>query len=277
MRNFRGSTGKIYGFVKSNSARGVFATKPKNLMVEKDLYALLGESGPARQAVEEGFSRFEAGMKPVADKIITAARSNAPPRLTPEERAICHLFHYGMFVRTPDISAEMEEDMDPLDNDAFIECYANENNLNAHDMEVALNFLRNSDNQKVMDHDAHVRAVASPPPSDVVKKLAASGLKIAHISKANKSFVIGSYALALAKYQGENHAWLPISHDVAVEPSRYPWKEDLVELTQDYHIRAINEASFRRSRIVAAGSAQLLRSLAKRFGCIPSKSERPSH
>ena len=161
LRNFRDSTGKIYGFVKSNSAAGVFATKPMNLLVEKDLYTLLGESEPARQAVEEGFSRFEADMKRVADKIITAARSNAPPRLTFEERAICHLFHYSMFVRTPDIAAEMEENIGPLDNDAFIECYARENNLNAHDMEVALNFLRNSDNQKVMDHDARVRAVAS--------------------------------------------------------------------------------------------------------------------
>ena len=33
LRNFRDSNGKIYGFVKSNPAGGVFATTPKKLMV----------------------------------------------------------------------------------------------------------------------------------------------------------------------------------------------------------------------------------------------------
>ncbi len=49
LRNFRNSSGKIYGFVKSNLARGVFATTPNNLMVQKDLDALLGESGQANK------------------------------------------------------------------------------------------------------------------------------------------------------------------------------------------------------------------------------------
>ena len=126
LRNFRDSSGKIYGFVKSNLARGVFATTPKNLMVEKNLYTLLGESGPARQAVETWFSGHEAREKTVAEKIITSARNNTPPRLTYEEKSICHHLHYRTSVRTPDISAEMEEDIGPFDIDAFLEYYSKE-------------------------------------------------------------------------------------------------------------------------------------------------------
>ena len=266
LRNFQNSSGKIYGFVKSNPVRGVLATTPKNLMVEKDLYALLGESGPARQAVEEGFSRLEADAKLVADKIITAARSNAPPRLTPEEKAIFHLFHYSMFVRTPDIAAEKDEDMEPFDNDAFLEWYGKERNLNAHDMEIARNFLHDPDHEKVSEHDSHVIAVAAPPTPDVIADLEAHGIRIARIAKPNKSFVIGSYALALARYRGASYAWLPISHDVAVEPYGPAGTETLVELTRDHDIRAINEASFRRSSIVAARSERLLHSLANGLG-----------
>ena len=262
LRNFLDSSGKIYGFVKSNPSGGVFATTPKKLMVKKDLYALLGESGPARQAVEGRFSKKERREKEVADKIITAARNNAPPRLTPEERSICHCLHYGMWARTLDNMAENDEHKEPWDIGGFLERYAKELNLNVHDMEVARKSLHDEDYQKVTDHDANVRAAAARPTPVVIEALEGCGIRIARISKPNKSFVIGSYALAPARYRGEGHVWLPISHDVAVEPSP-GGTETLVKLTRDHDIRAINEASFRQSSIVAARSEQLLRSLAK--------------
>ena len=207
LRNFRDSSGKIYGFVKSNPARGVFATTPKNLMVEKDLYTLLGESGPARQAVEAWFSEHEGREKTVTEKIITSARNNALPCLTPEKKSICHHLHYRTWVRTPDIAAEMEEDMGPFDIDAFLEYCDKEKNLDAHDMAVARDFLRDSDKQKVADHDGHVMAVAGQPKPGVIKILGASGLRIARIPRLNKSFVIGSYAHALGKHRGTSMCW----------------------------------------------------------------------
>ena len=171
-------------------------------------------------------------------------------------------------MRTPDISAEMEEDMGPFDIDAFLEYYSKEKNLNAHDMAVARDFLRDSDKQKVPDHDGHVMAVAGQPKPRVIKILGASGLRIARIPRPNRSFVIGSYALALVTHRGRSHAWLPISHDVAVEPlPGRPWEEEMVELTQDDDIRAINETSFGLSSIVAARSERLLRSLANMKPC----------
>ena len=156
--------------------------------------------------------------------------------------------------------------MEPFDSDAFLERYGKEHSLNSHDMEVARNFLHDPDNQKVTDQDSHVMAVAGPPTPDVIANLEAHGIRIARISKPNKSFVIGSYALALARYRGESHAWLPISHDVAVEPFGPAGTETLVELVQDHDIRAINEVSFRQSSIVAARSERLLCSLANGLG-----------
>ena len=105
LRNFLDSNGKIYGFVTSNPDGGVFATAPKKLMVEKDLYTLRGESWPDEQAAEKEFSRREDLMKPVADKIILAARNNALPRLTLRERLFCLYFHHGTWARTRYIAA----------------------------------------------------------------------------------------------------------------------------------------------------------------------------
>lgn len=134
-------------------------------------------------------------------------------------------------------------------------------------MTIARKALQDPDNQKVSDHDSHVIAIASPPTPGIIADLEASGIRIARISKPNKSFVIGSYALALASYRGDSHAWLPISYDVAVEPSGpAAGTEILVELKQDDDIRAVNEASFRKSNIVAARSEVILRSLTNGFG-----------
>ncbi len=216
----------------------------------------------ARQAVEEWFSGHEAQAKAVADKIITAARNNAPPRLTLEEISILHHLHYRTWVRTPDNAAEKDEHMEPFDNDAFLEWYGKERNLAAHEMAIAREFLHDPRHEKVSKHNSHVMAVAGPPTPCVIEDLEAHGIRIARISKPNKSFVIGSYALALARYRGASHVWLPISYDVAVEPYGPTGTETLVELTRGDDIRAINEASFRQSSIVAARSERLLRSLA---------------
>ncbi len=251
LRNFKDSSGKVYAFVKSEPARGVFATNPKNLMVEKDLYTLRGESGQARQAPESWFSKHEALMKPVADKIISAARHNALPRLTPHEIQTCNHFHFRTWVRTPDQAAETEKVKGPSDIDAFLDLY--HENLSARDNEVARDFLLNPDIREETRHEARVLSSVGPPAPSVSEIIGCSGLRIGRISRPNRSFVIGSYALALGKHQGQTHAWLPISHDIAVVPrGPPPLIEELVNLTQDQLIRALNEMSFRNSSIVAA-------------------------
>ena len=265
LRNFQDRSGKIYGFRKSDPARGIFTTTPKNLMVEKNFYTLRGDSEPDRQRAEKEYSRRETFAKPVADKIIAAARSNAWPRLTLRERMSIQLFHLDTWRRTPDVAAEKRENMGPFDLDAFLESYRKERNLNADDIAFIREHVLDPDTRKVIDHDARIRASAGPPTQDVFWYLADMGLGIARIANPGKSFVIGSYALAFARYRGEEHFWLPISHDVAVEPYGNAGTEYLVELNDDC-VRSINEASFRESSIVAARSKRLLRSLAGRFG-----------
>lgn len=118
LRNIQDRSGKIYGFRKSDPARG-FTTTPKNLMVEKNFYTLRSESEPDRQRAEKEFSRRETLAKPVADKVIAAARSNAWPRLTLRERLFIQLFHVDTWRRTPDVAAEKRKNKGPFDLDAF--------------------------------------------------------------------------------------------------------------------------------------------------------------
>lgn len=230
LRNFLDSRRKIYGFRKADPARGIFTTTPKNLMIENNFYTLRGESGLARQRAEKEYSRRETLAKPVADKIIVAARNNARPRLTLKERLFIHFFHVDILRRTPDVAAEKKENKGPFDLDAFLESYGKERNLNAHDIAFARNHILDPDTLKVIDHDACVRAAAGPLTPDVFGYLLDMGLRIARIAKPSKSFVIGSYALAFTSYRGANHFWLPISHDVAIEPYGFAGTETLAHV-----------------------------------------------
>ena len=163
------------------------------------------------------------------------------------------------------IAAETDGLTGPFDHDALLEWYGKERNPNARGVARARDLLHDPDTQETVDHDARVMAASGPPAPDVFKYLADMGLGIARIANPGKNFVIGSYALAFASYRGENHLWLPISHDVAVEPYGIAGTETLVELNDDC-VMSINETSFRESSIVAARSQLLLRSLASRFG-----------
>ena len=163
LRNFQDSNGKIHAFRKANPARGIFTTTPINLMVERHFYTLRGESGPARQKAEEEYSRRETLAKPVADKIIAAARNNTRPGLTLKERLFIHLFHCDTWRRTPDIAAEKDKLMGPFDHDAFLAWYGKERNLNARDFALARDLLHDPDTQKIIDHNARVMAAAGPP------------------------------------------------------------------------------------------------------------------
>ena len=101
LRYFRDSNGKIHGFVKSDPAGGVFTTTSKKLMVKKDFYTLLGGSWPDRQAAEKEYSRREALMKPVADKIIFAARIF---RVERARQSLVNLFERGRVVRDGELA-----------------------------------------------------------------------------------------------------------------------------------------------------------------------------
>ncbi len=114
-------------------------------------HTLRGESGPARQKAEEEYSRRETLAKPVADKIIAAARNNARPGLTLRERLFIHLFHCDTWRRTPDVAAEKDRRMGPFDHDAFLEWYGKERNLNARGIAFARDLLNDPGTQKIIN------------------------------------------------------------------------------------------------------------------------------
>ena len=263
LRNFLDSGGKIYGFVKSNPSGGVFPATPNDLMVQGNLYALTRPSGSVTQEIEEWLSGHDARSKLVTTKIIDAARNNMQPRLTPEEKTFFLQFYLLIWRRTPDAEAK---NLPGPDIDAFVDSWAEEHDLDADEKEAARQRLHDPDNQKIMTHNAQAMASVHPPSAEVIELFESRGLKVARISRPNKSFVIGSYPVARVNHHREAHIWLPIAHDVAVTPFGPPESIALVELAKDRDIRAINEASFRQSSIVAARSKQLLHSLANGLG-----------
>ena len=115
---------KIYGFVKSNTVGTVFATTSKKLMVEKDLYTLLGKSGMKRQTAEELFAGHRGQRKRCRrqDHIGGPKRRVAPSHAR-EATNLPSCLTTRTWVRTPDITAKKDAALGLFDNNAFLEWY----------------------------------------------------------------------------------------------------------------------------------------------------------
>ena len=254
LENFVDKTGKMYAFVKLNPSGGIFRTRPENLMAETNLYELQGVVEPDQGAIESEFANLEAKAKPIADKIICAVRNGECPHLDPGEKSTWDEFYARTFLRAKTINVRNEIYRDVEERTESLKVLA-----------PSLPTINNPGFVKNTTHNA-VREVSSAPfIPELLKTSAAGGLRIGRILEANRSLVIGSVAIAIVHHRRVRHAWLPLSHDVAVTPFNGVGNEELFDLA-DREIRAINEASYRGSHIVGAHSLQILCSLVKRYG-----------
>ena len=245
--------------------RVVNSTSPKNLFVETQLYTQYDDHEGKDTSIEKSLSDLETKAAPVIKKIINSARAGRLPELTPREKDIWDVFFLIQSSRTPDV-------IDPIVNkypswiSEIIDEYEKEHGPPTEEEIKKVNDPKQIDRTKRNLRATTVTRLTSE--SKVFKILRSRGLIIGITRKPNKSFIIGSNPAArfyhkLSDPEAEWH--LPIAHDITVthHGSHPREKESLAEITGDHTIRAINEAIYRQSSLIAGRSCKLIASLAQ--------------
>ena len=253
------------GAVIKPHERVVKSRTPKKLFAEDELYTQYDGHEEENVSVEDSLSKLESKAAPVIKKIISSARADRPPKLTPDEKNIWDAFFLIQSFRTPDV-------LDPIVNKysdwipKLIEGNKKEYGPPTEEEIKKANDPKQIDGTK---HNLRATAVARlTPKSKIFQILQSRGLIIGITRKPNKSFIIGSNPTAriYQKLSDPGAEWhLPIAHDITVthHDSHPREKESLAEITGDHTIRRINEIIYNQSSLIAGRSRKLIESLAR--------------
>jgi hypothetical protein len=190
-----------------------------------------------------------------------------PPGLTSVEKELVDRFQYFQFKRTPDLPqrlglyeefdetverliAEYQECVRPLSPEELIAVTSPE-------------FLAKAKKNATVD------AIDSIS-QEVLDAIGGRGLCVGIITKASKSFIIGSSPVVKLTSPGKTHlgdhsveVWLPVAPRVMIGLGLARGTEKLVPVEKASDIRHINLAIFKQSTVVASASEALVESLRK--------------
>jgi hypothetical protein len=267
-RRFTDDQGKLFFHDKRAPQKGVQLTQPGNLFVQTHLYSISEKDGSKDTSLESWFAELESETNSIIEKIVTSARAGREPGLSPEERRVWDLFFYYQWKRAPELieTTASISDFDTALHDMIDEFEETVRPLTQSERED----FQNPPTIKRMRQNAIVRSVADPG-RRVLPELGKNALAILITRKIKKSFVLGSRAIVkLTNRERTNlsdpsvEVWLPVASDVAICLTSGSPRERLVDCSDDQHIRNLNRATFKQSRIVAGRSQALIASLA---GC----------
>lgn len=265
LRRFENESGHLYFFNKNVQEKGVMESTSKNLFVQKHLYSLVEKDGIKDITLEKYYAHIEDQANQIIEKIVTAARAGKSPNLSATEKDQWDNFVYHQWGRVPDAHDSLGTLVDFEDTlkrsiKEFEAIYRPLTDKERASLEEPKTLAR-------LRHNARVKAMASTS-IKVIEALGLRGLGVAVITRPNKSFVIGSFPVVKLTNPGMTHLahpsvelWLPIASDIAVSPAGEQGTEPVVSLTDASHIRALNEAVFRQSTVIAGRSRDLIASL----------------
>lgn len=266
-RRFVDDSGRLYFFNKSLPHKGVLQSTPRKLFAERYLYSIVDAKGLRDQRVEKFFTSIENKAGPIIEKIVAAARGGHNPELTASEKADWDRFVYHQWVRVPD-SYERVASLKDADDELthWIDEYERVHRpLSNNERKL----VEDSGQRKRIVEGARALSLTKSGP-DALRILGEKGLGVAVIRHPKKAFVIGSFPIVKLTSSGVTHlsdpsveAWLSIASDVAVTPSGRRGEESIVDI-ESRHVRALNEALYRQSKIIAGRSRSLISSLANR-------------
>lgn len=258
---FADERGLLHAYNKGIPDKGVFATNPANLFVQKDLYTVRNKDGTRNTSLENWYSQLEGAVAPLLDHIEAHCLGGHRPGLPPDAKELWDTFFYHQQKRAPDIFTRLG-----LENDFYTD-------LPRHiaDYERARGPLTEADKRELQSPAALERMLEfakvkarSLPGEDVMDFLATKGLAFA-IAPPNKAFILGDHPQARRGgsdlRDGNVELWMPIASRVAITPWGPPGTETLVRASAD-NVRVTNEVIYSQSNVVAARSPKLIASLA---------------
>lgn len=238
--------------------------RPSELFLKNHLYSIIAAGGGKDPAIEIALSKLETKTVPVVQKMIEAARAERLPDLTEEEKYIWYHFFSMQWRRTPESqqSAASDDEISAMFDDSIARLREllprRRNDIDALDTdEGRTRTIRNVRAESLTQFSDNVAAV-----------LAQRGIGILGIRKPNRSFIVGSRPVVKFTIKGQSdlrnpivEMWLPIAYDVAVGVGNATGQTSLYFADEDEPIRRLNLAIAKQSRIIAARSADLVRSI----------------
>ena len=282
LKNFCDDGGQLW--VGDKTQDKIYSTTPDNVFVKGDLYTrhAFGHipdnyeyetfSSAIRKSYEyeEAISVLESKAAPVVRLIIQLARNIKCPELSPEENIAFKQFVIALARRTPE---SQERVSSGGDRDSFYEVSktrADELDYDLPDQETLYQDPRIRKLKECIESNVNASFAAGDSPNErneVERFCRDVGLRVARICIPKRSFVIGSHGSTIVppdhKGSPMRGSLIPIAHDVIVQITPFPDKENLLCLDQgsDSLIKTINRTTAARSKIIAGRSEALIRSL----------------
>lgn len=263
LKRFVDAEGWLHAYTRSQAARGVYRSRPENLMVETHRYSEITEDGRRRPIVEQRLSILEHAAETVIAKLIDAARSRIQPELTPAEFDIWYLFLAIQWRRVPDLHLQINTEQDALELFGKIIADAREQ-FPGYGAE--LDRFEEPKMRARLIHNARVGSLSVSP--EVLAALRFRGIGIALVNRPDKQFILSSRPVIKLTHPGktdlrhpECESWLAVSPDVAMGLGRGAGTVTIVQIGAD-DVRHLNLAAASQSTTICSASPRLVASLA---------------
>lgn len=266
LNGFTDPGGWLHWCRRTDSAGTIRRARPAELFHKKHLYSTLSDSGIKDPAMELALSTLESDAVSVVQDILRQPRANTVPVLSAEQKRVWYEFFLMQWRRTPETQHSSTSD------------------LEAHRMiEEIIDELRVAEPHRV----AEIEKFATPETmartlrnvrvqtlvqfsAEVLSVIERRGIAVLRITKPNKSFIIGSRPVVKLTMPGRTdlndtavEMWLPIASDVAVGVGQGDGGVSLHLAEDSSPVRQLNLSIAKQSEIVAAGSAELVRSITR--------------
>lgn len=251
---------------RHREARGIIRpARPAELFHKNHLYSTLSATGIKDPAMERALSELESEAVGVIDSIIKQTRQGLVPSLSDQQKQIWHLFFLIQWRRTPETQ---RFNMSDTDAGAMLDDILEALRAAMPERSDEINALATPQAKTRTIRNVRVQGLLRFS-EEVMGVLEQRGIGVLHIQRPNKSFLIGSrpvVKLTTPERSDLNdpavEMWLPIASDIAVGVGLGDRKVSLHHLNDDAPIRQLNLAIASQSETIAAGSADLVRSIA---------------
>ena len=272
IKNFLNEDGRVW--VGDRSTGRVYCSGPANVFVKTEQYTRYtfdgGDVGKD-YGYEEAIGCLESTAANVVAKMVGDARRHECPRLSEEQARTFKRFFHLQARRTREsrerVSSQRGHD------EVFYEAAVSALEKGGHVPPSQEELLAEAGVREFAErtfHNVDARFSAGDHPEirkDEASFCRETGLYVAVICLARRSFVVGSHGITIRDsrvgggYLGGS--LLPVAHDVIVQATPFPGQVRLLCLDQgsDALIRNINRAAASQGTVVAGKSERLIRSL----------------
>jgi hypothetical protein len=274
LKNFAAVDDQLWFWRHDFEPGKVIGTGVKNLFVEKDLYAFVGDDGAKDIGLERRFARQDEAIGTFLRQLLPAVRSGDSIKLDNGAWRLWHLFFYFLVKRSPGymnelvrqtgMDVELARKLDDL----------KDMNPTSPEQGVSGEFARVSRN-------ANIYAQAQMPGEEVLQIYSRLGLVIYRVNNPMASLVIGDVPGTVAAFaepdgsaQGKL-AFYPVAPDIALGYLQAERQVKQLELSAE-QVDIMNVSTAARSRTIAGASREVLLSLQERATYVGPQSD-PDH